>query len=362
MTSKPTLNEAIRLTAPTLKEVAHVGEGGSFRMKIIQAGWGSSGYYPADVLKRDGPKVFRAGTQMFMDHPTLTGEKELPERSVRDLAGVLTSDAAWDKAGLLGPGLYASARVYPDWAWTVESKAQDIGVSIYAYGRAKDGEAEGRKGKILEELTAARSIDFVTVPGAGGRILPLYEAARGADSGAGGQDGALPHSTKERKQMDETAIKELRESREALQGQVTTLTAQVATLTEAKTAADTQNQALRKQLLALETSAIAAEIVNASKLSEAARKRVLESVIGKPVLKEDGTLNADEFRRAATEALDAEAKYLAEAVKGSGVSDMGAGSGAANRDAAIQSAKESLIRMYVGMGYDQKTAEAMAAR
>ena len=37
-------------------------------IKIIQPGWGSSGYYPKDVLERDGPNVFTKGTKMYINH------------------------------------------------------------------------------------------------------------------------------------------------------------------------------------------------------------------------------------------------------------------------------------------------------
>jgi hypothetical protein len=87
-----------------------VGKDGTASIKIIQAGQGSSGYYPADVLKRDGPKVFTAGTQIYLDHPSVSEESNRPERSVRDLAGSLTGPAAWKEDGAAGPGLYAPVR------------------------------------------------------------------------------------------------------------------------------------------------------------------------------------------------------------------------------------------------------------
>ena len=40
------------------------------RIRIISEGIGSSGTYPADVIQRDGPAAWPAGTQIFMDHLT----------------------------------------------------------------------------------------------------------------------------------------------------------------------------------------------------------------------------------------------------------------------------------------------------
>jgi hypothetical protein len=51
-------------------------------------------------------------------------------------------------------------------------------MSIRASGKAKEGKAEGRTGPIIEQLTRGISVDYVTKPGAGGKILQLFEAAR----------------------------------------------------------------------------------------------------------------------------------------------------------------------------------------
>lgn len=151
---------------------------GTAPVKLIAPGWGSSGYYPAEVLERDGPTLFRAGTKMYWDHPTVTEEMERPEGSLRNLAAVLVSDARWDGQGPEGPGLYADAKVFEGYQQAVNEMAPHIGVSIRASGRAAQGEAEGRRGPIIQALTAAASVDFVTEPGAGGKIVQMFEAAR----------------------------------------------------------------------------------------------------------------------------------------------------------------------------------------
>ena len=55
------------------------------------------------------------------------------------------------------------------------SISPNIGISHYAAGESKQGEAEGRRGDIITRITSVRSVDFVTVAGRGGAIL---EAAR----------------------------------------------------------------------------------------------------------------------------------------------------------------------------------------
>lgn len=160
-----------------LKEKA-VRPDGTIQLRVVKPGWGTSGYYPAEVLERDGPNIYRSGTQMFWNHATATEESERPEGNLRDLAAVLISDSRWDAQGPVGPGLYADALVFEGYRKTVDEIGPYIGTSIRGFGRATTGEAEGRKGRIISALTSAHSVDFVTKAGAGGEIVQLFEAAR----------------------------------------------------------------------------------------------------------------------------------------------------------------------------------------
>lgn len=137
--------------------------GGRVRVRVIAPGQGSCGFYSAEMLKRDGPKVFVVGTQCFLDHPTSTEMYERPERSVRDLAGRLSSAARWEEAGPLGPGLYADVDLFGPHAAMVQQLGPYIGVSIRADGEIENGQ--------VKSLTAAHSVDFVTRAGAGGAVL-----------------------------------------------------------------------------------------------------------------------------------------------------------------------------------------------
>ena len=169
----------VELTGDTipLKEGA-VGQDGTAYLKLIAPGWGSSGYYSEKVLQQDGAKAFPSGTKNFWNHQTDAEEAARPEGSLRDLASVLTEDAHYDKDGPAGPGLYAKAKVFEEFRQPVDDLAKHIGMSIRATGKAKEGTAEGRKGNIIEQLTRGISVDYVTTPGAGGKILQLFEAAR----------------------------------------------------------------------------------------------------------------------------------------------------------------------------------------
>lgn len=176
----PTGAEAIQESFIPLSEKA-VRRDGTIGIKLIAPGWGSSGYYSPQILERDAPRVFGPGTQMFWNHDTQMEEAERPEGDLSRLAAVITSTPRYEANGSEGPGVYADARVMAGYAPVIDDIAEAIGLSIRAAGRYTDGEAEGRFGRIVQEITAdprvGSRVDFVTKPGAGGQILSIFEAA-----------------------------------------------------------------------------------------------------------------------------------------------------------------------------------------
>lgn len=179
-----TSDGSIRLveSAATLENIVLRESKADYEIKLIAPGKGSSAFYPAEVLKRDGPKVFGAGTHVYLNHATAAEEAQRPEGDVKNLAGVLTTAAAYNESHAKGPGLYARMKVFADHAQTVEEKAAHVGMSIRASGVAESGKQ--RDGlPILKELTSAESVDVVTRAGAGGMILT--ESARPAGEGDG---------------------------------------------------------------------------------------------------------------------------------------------------------------------------------
>ena len=283
---------------------------GTVPIKIIQPGWGSSGYYPAEVLERDGPKVFQAGTQMYIDHPTSTEESERPERSLRDLAGELMTTARWEPNGPAGAGLYADAQVFRPWQPVIEELAPHIGVSIRALGKTEKGEAEGKTGPIVQELVAAKSVDYVTAPGAGGKVLQLIESARNSIARGGRKE--------EDKNME--LLEEVTKARdEAL--------AKIKELEEAAVPLEAEVKRLREVILLREAADIAREALAKTDLPDITQARLTESLGKSPPIKE-GQLDKEAFATVIDEAAKAEVAYLAE-VKGTGqIKGMGSTGGA----------------------------------
>lgn len=185
--------EAVAAPERPAVERAAVAEAGTARaatkpgrmvVRLIAAGWSlNNNFYPAEVLKRDGPSAWVAGTHMFIDHATEDEDDQRPAGSVKDLAGILTEDARWDDES---QALVAEARLFEPWRTTLMDMAQAagedgvdaIGLSIRAYAAAEHGEREGRTGTIITQIEQGRSVDFVTRPAAGGKILAVFESIR----------------------------------------------------------------------------------------------------------------------------------------------------------------------------------------
>lgn len=147
---------------------------GVWRVRLIEADvMGSSGYYSAEVLRRDGPTAFPAGTHVYMDHPTTSEDFERPERSLRDLAGALVENAHYED-GPDGKGLFARVQFFPDHKDQVEAMAPVVGMSIRAAGTIEESEA----GRIVTSIAHGLSVDIVTHAGAGGRLIEMTEAAK----------------------------------------------------------------------------------------------------------------------------------------------------------------------------------------
>jgi hypothetical protein len=266
-----------------------------YEIKLIAPGEGSSAFYPAEVLKRDGPKVFTPGTHVYLNHPTAAEEAARPEGDVKNLAGVLTSAASYNESHAKGPGLYARMKVFQDHAQTVEEKAPHVGMSIRASGVAESGKVKNGK-PVLKELTSAESVDVVTRAGAGGMILT--EAARGA---AGNEEV----------EMTEAEVKKLIES----------------AVTTAVAAVKAPVSLLEARALRGDAMVEANKIMSGMSLHEATKARVIDTVTREGVIPtKDGQVDLDKFKPLVLAEAQREGAYAAMLSGGGRVSGMGTAS------------------------------------
>ncbi len=264
-----TLSEAV-----TFAPVA--SQGNKWRVKVIESGWGSSGYYSPAVLQEFGPMVFKAGTKVFMNHPSATESSDRPERDVHQLAGKLTSDAYFSENGLV-----ADIEFYSHYAPIIREMAGDVGLSIHAFGEASDGEAEGRTGPIIESLVAdpLTSVDVVTVAGAGGKFLSLLESyiKRDDDTVKLSESISEGNESMITKEDFDAAIADLKET---LVDAITPLRESVSILVEAATPAEdklVESEAVEVVAEAINPVDVAVKF-NESGLPKLALARVAESM------------------------------------------------------------------------------------
>lgn len=338
-------------------------------LKLIAPGWGTSGYYSADVLRADGPQAWPAGTHMYLDHPTVSEAKERPERSVKDLAAVTVSTPEFREDGIHGAGLYAKASVLPPYRDVIDALAPHIGVSIRAHGSFNEGEAEGRKGRVITKIAKGESVDFVTKPGAGGKVLALMESMRAhqneassvvsseamssaatnnlyvqTDTGnyvpyttttttTNGTFFLSPAGVSEAENQQEESM-ELQEAQERITALQTELEESKTTAQEATARAERAEGAL----MILEAQGEARKLTENVSLPAAAKTRIVTKVSADPQIV-DGKLDMDALKEAVEVEAKIEAEYIESIVGAGKVTDQGTASGAPKDDTAV---KESL--------------------
>lgn len=245
-----------------------LGEG-KYRIRIITPGKGSSGIYLAENLAKSAA-LFKAGTEMFIDHPTESEEWERPERSIRDYAGVFLEDATVGEDG----ALYTVCKVFSGVNKLIKDKWEHIGVSINAWCDEPISETS-----VVPVFAGVRSVDFVTAPGAGGGIVDLLESNRNQNP-----------------QKEEEESMDIESKLSALEDKLGSVLEAIGKVVEATTVKEAEEEAAP----AVDVDAVleAGKKLAESGLPEAAAKRVRESVKG----------GAD-----IDEAIEAERAYIKEA-------------------------------------------------
>jgi hypothetical protein len=291
-------------------------------LKLIAPGWGSSGYYSADVLRADGPTAWPAGTHMYLDHPTVSESKDRPERSVRDLAAVTVSQPEFREDGKAGPGLYAQASVLPQYRDIIDALAPHIGVSIRAHGSFKEGEADGRTGRVITRIAKGESVDFVTRPGAGGKVLALMESLRQNEASdvaiSETDDNTAASEAAEADRLQEVQNMELTEAQERITSLEKDLEESKTTAQEATVRADRAEGALA----ILEAQGEARKLMENVSLPAAAKTRVITKVSADPAVV-DGKLDMDALKEAVEVEARVEAEYIESIVGAGKVTDQG---------------------------------------
>lgn len=175
---------------------------GNMLVQLISAGVGSSGVYSPEVLESAATSgAFGAGTLMFADHPGEAETWDRPERSIRDVAGVLVENARYDTDA---QALVAEVRTYSPWTDVLAEMAKDIGVSIRATATVEEAADGGPP--VVTAINEGISVDFVTKAGRGGAIREVYESARGRHDLIVRETGALTEASANTREQELRAL------------------------------------------------------------------------------------------------------------------------------------------------------------
>ncbi len=304
---------------PRLQEAATA----DYPIKLISPGRGSSGFYGPEVLRKAAEgRVFKAGTQMFWNHDTDAEEGARPEGDLNRLAAVTTTDAQWQENGHDGPGLYARAKVFSDYADKVREKGPHIGLSIRAGGeRDEAARAPDGKPRVITALRNAQSVDFVTKAGRDGKIFT---------------ESASAEIHKEN-DMEETAVRAL-------------LKETMAPLETKLTEAAAENKRLRERLAMSEAPKRIREALSDIRLPDASKNKICRRLAETNLPDDVKELNA----LVESEAL-AEAEFLRELGYGSNVPAFGA---RLDTNAMRESSKEAIEAHAKSL---EKSLDAMAS-
>lgn len=164
---------AIKLVESVQSIASQEGADGIFEVRLINTGWGSSGYYSEELLREYGPKTFVKNTPMYDSHPD---DGDPTRRKTGEIVAKLLEDAYYRDGAL-----YTKIKVISTWIERVQLFAESMGLSIFASGEGVEGEINGRKGLIVEAFNTEdpfTSVDFVSAAGRGGKVLYVSESAK----------------------------------------------------------------------------------------------------------------------------------------------------------------------------------------
>lgn len=268
-------------------------------------------YYPATALKEAAPLF--AGLKNFIDHPTNEEERAKPERSINDW--VSTIKESWYEDGKIMGKIY----VHDSWFW---EKIQDpvfrenIGLSINANGKRTIKEVGGKPMEVIEKIFAPKSVDWVTEPGARGRVAHLLESNNQGENN-----------------MEALKTVKLEEVKSARPDLITIIETETRAKVEAELQAKTETavkeavKPLQEKIDAMENEKIKlaesnkiSELVSKSKLPKKAQEKVIAEV--------SAQLYNDEAKL--TEAVNAKVKAELEYLKEVGGIKIGVNEGNAN--------------------------------
>lgn len=209
-------------------------EDGTWRVRLINEGRGSSGVYSAELLENFHDAFDNVVS--FINHPTGSPS----ERNFTEIAGKVVGSTWVDRGDDGTVGIYANWLPDEDHRKKLEAYRESLGLSIYIAGEGEDRDGEFQVTE-FDRDDPFRSVDVVLAAGRGGRLneSALHEmyAGRKADDE---KPGAHAQETDERNPEMDELIKAV----EALADQVKSLVAEKADVEAEKVQAEADEKAV----------------------------------------------------------------------------------------------------------------------
>ena len=318
--------------------------GGKAEAVIVVEGINKKGTheYTVDAL-RSGIPVF-SDARMYADHPTMSEERDRPERSVRDLVGKLgEARVGKDKSGK--PALRAPMVISETAGWLQTLVKEGIvdGLSIRAYGKA----SPSKQGHMVVESFVPNphtSVDFVTVPSAGG-YPELQESVRESFWSAVSVDTI-------RKHRPDLVAQIKKEPLEESEGQESVILLEEAAMPDKPEQLEevnrlkAENALLFTQVRTQEANGILADLFTPG-LPDITQKKIQQQAEG--LVESYATYGSEQkpeqLREALTAMVEAEKKYIARLVQHGNVSGLQPAGGGepVNVEETLEEAFEGLV-------------------
>lgn len=176
-------------------------EDGTWRVRLINEGQGSSGYYSAELLESYHHAFDNVVS--FLNHPVSGPET----RNFTEIAGRVVGSTWVDTAEDGTLGVYADWRPDPDYKAKLETYKDALGLSIYISGAGEEQDGVFHV-KEFDSTDPFRSVDVVVAAGRGGRfeltesVRKIYESRRGSD------EPSVTSAQEERKLVMEKDVEE----------------------------------------------------------------------------------------------------------------------------------------------------------
>ena len=338
--AKPKDTEPEELSETEVLPEAVKPDKGVLYARAIKPGWGTSGYYSEGLLKEASNK-YAVGTQCFWNHPSKAEVKDRPEGNLHDLAGVIVKEGEFID-GPLGAGVYVGIKAFSGYAEAIKEFAPYIGMSHVAFGKRRQGEADGKAGPIIESIDHVQRLDFVTREGAGGKVVGFMESAL---QKAENWDNI--NEEQEVKQMEE--VKELQEKVTALEAERDELKKNQ----EAYQAKEDELKTLKESIEKAKVKGLVSAQLKDSGLPEKAADRIGAQEFT-AVYTEAGELDEEETKKAIVEAITKEKEYIASLSESGSIKGMGA------KKEEGGNLKERFTARYIAQGYSEEEAKRMA--